>query len=138
MTRLESEIIHIEEQEGNQPLVKGIPEGESVLFFAKISGQFENGTPCDKEYCVVYGPETCLPRDYPMSELWDAKIAIGRAGLPLTIQQVRHGHKYREGGFVEFGNLPVFRRNQIFFRTLNEVERSTFNGREIDDVYFVL
>lgn len=139
MTRLESEIIQIEELADYQPTIQGIPKGEIVLFFAKLYGQFVDGRSCNGEYCVIYGPETCLPHKYPMSELWDAKIALGKAGLPLAILQVRHGHKYQEGGgFVEFENQPSFKQDQIFFRTLNDIKESTFNGKGIKDVYSAL
>lgn len=139
MSRLESEIIQVEEQQGHQPTIEGVPEGNLVMFFARLYGEFEDGTLCDGKYCVVYGPETCLPRKYPTSELWDAKIALGKAGVPLTIQRVTHGHKYQEGGgFVEFGSTVSSRRDQIFFRTLNDAKESTFNGSEIKEVYSAL
>lgn len=141
MTRLESEIIQIEEHDGCQPTLQGVPEGDVVMFFAKLYGRYEDGKICDGEYCVVYGPETCLPLEHPISELWDAKIALGKAGLPLTIREVRHGHKYqRGGGFVEFGNQSISHLNQIFFRIPipNEAQKSSFNGERIKEVYSTL
>lgn len=135
MSRLEEENkrfleeIKVEDREG-QPVINGIPEGEVVLFFARLN---------DEEYGVVFGPESCLPKQYPMAELWDAKVAIGIKGLPLKVLRVTHGHKYEEGGgFVEFGEKPVRDRDQIFFRKLDNPKKSTFNGAEIKEVFSAL
>jgi hypothetical protein len=140
MTRLEGEKVQIEEHEG-RPTISGLPEEAVVMFLARLHGWFNNGDRCDGEYGVIYGPKTCLPDQNLTSELWSAKVAIGKSGHPLKIWRVRHGHLYQSGGgLVEFGkeNYTIANCDQIFFRRLDNPQKSTFNGEEIQEVYSVL
>ncbi|MDD5032221.1 MAG: hypothetical protein PHR36_04245 [Patescibacteria group bacterium] len=116
--------------EGNRPIVLGVPEGNEILFFAKID---------ERGYCVIYGPPgTCLPTE-GNAELWDASVAFAVGDEEMKVYPVIHGHKYSQGGgWVEFGEDTPMGREQIFFRKLDNDKRSTHEGNPIDEVYVVL
>ena len=117
--------IQIEE---NRPMVKGLPESNEILFFAKINNECGFG--------VIFGPpETCLPTDGNV-ELWDAHVAFGQLNSEMKIYKVKHGHKYSKGGgFVEFGGTGPMDRKQIFFRPLGHEKKSSYEGAQIEEPY---
>ena len=124
------------EIEKNGPVVKDVPEGNVILFFAEIDKC--NG------YCVIYGPpETCLPSGgNNFAELWGANVALGFKGPDMEIHKVKHGHKYAQGGgFVEFetghSEHPEW-RDQIFFRQIGDDKKSSYAGEPIEEVYAAL
>ena len=120
------------EIEENGPVVRDVPEGNVILFFAKIDKI--NG------YCVIYCPETCLSYEGDnFSELWDANVALGFEGPDMNIYKVRHGHKYaRGGGFVEFVEVEAkqWGQSQIFFRKIRQLKflRNHFTSTSICSV----
>jgi hypothetical protein len=124
------ETMHIVIEE-NGPVVKGLPEGNEILFFGKIGGRMGYG--------VIYGPpKTCLPTE-GYAELWDARVAFGELGTEMTEYQVKHGHKYSQGGgFVEFGGAGPSGRNQIFFRPPGHEKKCLYDGRQVEELYIAL
>lgn len=119
--------MHIKIEE-NGPVVKGLPAGNEILFFAKID-QFRG-------YCVIFGPlEKCLPQNgHGMAELWDAQAAFGAEDKDMEIHEVKHGHKYEQGG----GFIETKRRVQVFFRQPGNDKQSTYEGIPIEEVYVAL
>ena len=110
-----------------EPEVIGLPEGNTILFFAFIDDRVG--------YCVIYGPpEKCLPgQGENMSELFDAKIALGKLDQDMSEHKVSHGHKYKEGGgFAETKNAG------ISFFLLNDKRKSLFRGTPVQEVFIVL
>jgi len=114
----------------NRPVVSGVPKGNEILFFAKID---------ELGYCVIYGPPgTCLPTE-GNAELWGANVAFITDSEEIEVCQVKHGHKYSQGGgFVEFDVKTSPERKQIFFRKLDNTKKSTYEGNPIDEVYVSL
>ncbi|NTV41084.1 MAG: hypothetical protein HGA61_02305 [Candidatus Moranbacteria bacterium] len=111
-----------------KPVIQGMPAGNVVLFFAKISER--------QGYCVIFGPpETCLPsKDMRFAELFDAKIAFGIFDSEMEVVNVKHGHKYAKGGgMVEFKG-----DRQIFFRLPENWIFSTYEGKPVEKVYEVI
>lgn len=119
--------MHIEIEE-NGPVVKGLPPGNEILFFAKINEE--------RGYGVIFGPpETCLPTEGNV-ELWDARVALGELGAELEIYRVKHGHKYSKGGgFVEFGGTEQMHCEQIFFRLPGHEKKCSYEGGPIEELY---
>ena len=112
----------------NKPEVEDLPEGVKILFLGKIN-QF-------KGLCMIYGPpETCLPQgpNDPF-ELWDAKLAIGKDGEDMQVHDVKHGHKYHQGG----GFVETEHGGQVFFRLKNDDRSSNYEGGEFETVYIAL
>ncbi len=113
---------------GDKPIVEGLPEGNAILFFAKIDSL--------RGYCVIYGPkDTCLPKNgETAAELFDAKVGFGQENEEMKICQVKHGHKYSEGGgFVETEEF-----GQIGFRLkTDEEDQSNYNGYAVEEVFIV-
>jgi hypothetical protein len=120
-------IMHIKIEE-NGPVVKDLPAGNEVLFFAKINNK--------RGYGVVYGPsDTCLPTEGSV-ELWDACVAFGQLDTEMEVHEVKHGHKYSQGGgFVEFGGTGPTDREQIFFRPPGHEKKCSYEGGPIEELY---
>lgn len=114
--------------ENNQPVVKGIPEGEVIIFFAKIN--------IWQGYCVIFGkPEDCLPeKGENMRELFDAKVAFFKDGVAMEIHPVKHGHKYATGG----GFVETRWTGDISFSKPETDVTSLYNGLPISEVYIAL
>ena len=114
--------------ENETPKVEGLPAGVEILFLAKIDESLG--------FCVIFGPsETCLPKEpRNFSELWDAKLAIGKEGDDMQIHNVTHGHKYLQGG----GFVETKYGGQVFFRIKGNDKPSTYEGRKIEIVYKAL
>lgn len=119
--------MHIKIEE-NGPVVKGLPDGNEVLFFAKIDKW--------RGYCVIFGPpEKCLPEEgHGMMELWDAKVAFGVEDKEMKVHDVKHGHKYEQGG----GFVETERAGQVFFRQAGSDKPSSYDGIPIQEVYIAL
>ncbi len=117
--------------EKNQPVIKDLPAGNAILFFAKISR--------GKGYGLIYGPpETCLPTE-GSAELWSARVAFGKLGAEMKVYEVKHGHKYSHGGgFVEFGGTGTMDREQIFFRPPGDQKKCSYEGAPIEELYIAL
>jgi len=106
------------------PKIRGLAVGDTVMFFAKIDNLLG--------YCVIFGPENkYIPKDMNFSELFDAMVAFGKENEEMDIVNVRHGHKYRDGG-----GMVETERGDIFFRLNIVGQPSTFEGKEIRDVIF--
>lgn len=119
--------------EEDKPVVRDLPEGNVILFFGKVNNR--------RGYCVIFGPpERCLPDvDHNYVELFSASIAFGVENATMEILEVKHGHKYAGGGgMVEFGGTTPCDRQQLFFRTLNDPRKSTYEGRPVREVYIAL
>jgi hypothetical protein len=114
--------------EENGPAVKGLPEGNEILFFAKIDNL--------RGDCVIFGPpEKCLPQEgRGMAELRDAQVAFGAEGKDMEVHEVTHGHKYEQGG----GFIETKRRGQVFFRQPGSDKPSSYEGIPIQEVYIAL
>ena len=118
--------------------IEGLPRGNIILFFAKVDMDF--GYPLGYiDYCVVFGPEDkCLPtEDNPIKELWNAKVGLGLKNQEMKIYEVKHGHKYYQGGgFVETKEGLY----QVFFRLKDNEKPSTMEGRPIikENVFIVI
>jgi len=85
--------------EGGCPEVRGIPEGNVPLFFARINSE--------EGFCIVYGPENICKGD-PKSKLLEARIAVGKDTLHMSVMPVEHGEWYQQGGgFVVAGNVCI-------------------------------
>ena len=123
--------------EGGKPTIEGLPEGNTILFFAKIDIDF--GPPLGYiEYCAIFGPkDKCLPSESEgVKELFNAKVGLGKADQEMEIHEVKHGHKYHQGGgFVEWEGW-----NQIYFRLKEAPNPSTIEGLRIhrENVFIVL
>jgi hypothetical protein len=118
-------IMHIKIEE-NGPVVKDLPAGNEVLFFAKINNK--------RGYGVVYGPsDTCLPTEGSV-ELWDACVAFGQLDTEMEVHEVKHGHKYEQGG----GFIETKSHGQIFFRRPGNDKQSSYEGDPIEEVYIAL
>lgn len=125
-------------EEDGKARIEGLPEGSAVLFFAKVDGADLGVRLGTVDYCVVFGPkEKCVVKQGNYRELFDAQVGICKAGRPLQILPVRHGHKYKTGGgFVEFSSNFF----QIFFCLKSDEHPSTIEGRPIkpENVYIAI
>ncbi|MDO8507388.1 MAG: hypothetical protein Q7S53_02375 [bacterium] len=120
--------------EEDKPVLKGLPDGDVVLFF----GQRKSA-----KYCVIFGPATsCIPLEVGGSaEMFDALVAIGDENEEMQIHQVKHGHKYfAGGGFVELRDENGLSGDQIFFRLPDDPKgrNSHFHGEIFKEVFAVL
>ena len=77
---------------GGDPSLQGVPEGNAVLLFGEIDAL--------RGYCAIFGPpEKCLPKEgWSFRELFSAKAGFGLLDEDMKIYEVKHGHKYAEGG----------------------------------------
>lgn len=106
-------------------IITGLPEDNEILFFAKRNDI--------SSYCIIYGPiEACFPKKVGDAfELFDAKVAVGDIEKQMTIFDVKHGHKYYQGGgFVETKNGP-----EITFNTEESGKISHFDSIEFEKIF---
>jgi len=107
------------------PSLQGVPEGNVVLLFGGIDVL--------RGYCAIFGPpEKCLPKGgWTYRELFSAKAGFGLPDKDMEIYEVKHGHKYSEGGGwveTEHGNVSFFPKNKRF----------TYEGIPFEKVFVVI
>ena len=124
--------------ESGKPIIEGLSEGNVILFLARVDTDF--GPPLGYiEYCVIFGPEDkCLPSESEgFKELFHARVGLGQTNQEMDIYEVKHGHKYYQGG----GLVDLKEGwHQIFFRLQENEKPSTMEGIPIkrENVFIVL